>query len=86
VGSRLPQICLTKLTKYNSEFVPTPIAFELRMTLDSEQTPEEGSHVVGQSQDASAPPSQAAASVTPLQSTHLEVDVTATTPVNSEVY
>lgn len=56
------------------------------MTLDSEKTPEEGSHVVGQSQDAPAPPSQAAASVTPLQGTHLEVDVTATTPVNSEVY
>jgi hypothetical protein len=56
------------------------------MTLDSEQTPEEGSQVVGQSQDAPAPHSQAAASVTPLQGTHLEVDVMATTPVNSEVY
>jgi hypothetical protein len=56
------------------------------MTLDSEHTPEEGSHVVEQSQDAPAPPSQAAASVTPLQGTHLEVDVTATTPAKSEVY
>jgi hypothetical protein len=71
---------------YSSEFPPTPITFELRMTLDSEQTPEEGSQVVGQSQDAPAPHSQAAASVTPLQGTHLEVDVMATTPVNSEVY
>lgn len=45
------------------------------MTSDSEETPELGSHIVGQSQDAPAPPSQPAATVTPLQGTHLEVDV-----------
>jgi hypothetical protein len=50
------------------------------MALDAAQTPEEGSHVVGQSEDAPA------ANVTPLQGTHLEVDVIATIPVNSEVY
>ncbi len=67
---------------YNSEFLPTPTTFELRMASDSAQT-EEGSHVVGQSQDAPTPPSQAAANIAPLQGTHLEVNVTAQTEEGS---
>ena len=48
------------------------------MALDPAQTPQEGSPLVGQSEDAPALPSQAAANVTPLQGTHLEADVMAT--------
>jgi hypothetical protein len=56
------------------------------MALDSAQTPEEGIHLIGQSEYAPALPPQEAANVASLQGTHLEVDVMATIPVNLEVY